>query len=302
MPVLEVKDIKKSYGQLEVLKGISFSMEQGEVLAVIGSSGGGKTTLLRCLTFLEKIDSGSIIIGGEEIISSKLETVKRGKDKGSQKLVAVYPRDEILRIKSLSTSLVFQDFNLFPHYNVLKNLTLAPMMINKASEAEANALAMKMLQKVGLSDKANYYPHQLSGGQKQRVAIARALCMSPQILCFDEPTSALDPELTVEVLKVIASLKQQGVTMLIVTHEINFAHDIADKAIFLDKGYIIEEGDAKELIDNPKTERAKEFLSKISNVSSTDGAIEDSSDEVKLETPKRGIKFLIEQFKKFLKK
>ncbi len=269
MAILEVDNIKKSFGDLEVLKGITFSMEKGEVLAVIGSSGGGKTTLLRCLTFLERSDSGRITIDGEEIVGEGEFVVKSKKKKGEtsepDKIVikSVYPNDGELRVKGLKMGLVFQDFNLFPEYSVLGNLTLAPILVQKKSKEEAVALAEEMLAKVGLGDKRDAYPYQLSGGQKQRVAIARALCMNPSILCFDEPTSALDPELTLEVLKVIASLKKQGVTMLIVTHEIEFAREVADTVIFLDKGVVLEHGDAKELIDNPKTERAREFLNKI---------------------------------------
>ncbi len=269
MAVLEVNNVKKSFGDLEVLKGITFSMEKGEVLAVIGSSGGGKTTLLRCLTFLERCDSGRIAIDGEEIVGEGEFIVKGKKKKGEEpepdKTVvrSVYPKDEDLRIKGLKMGLVFQDFNLFPHYSVLRNLTLAPMLVQKKSKEDATALAEEMLVKVGLGEKRDAYPYQLSGGQKQRVAIARALCMNPSILCFDEPTSALDPELTLEVLKVIADLKKQGVTMLIVTHEIEFAREVADTVIFLDKGVVLEYGDAKELIDRPKTERAREFLNKI---------------------------------------
>ncbi len=264
MPILEVINLKKRFGQLEVLRGVDLSMEKGEVLAVIGSSGGGKTTLLRCLTFLERCDSGRIIVGGDEIVSEAEFPVKtkKGEPAGTE-IRSVYPNDETLRIKGLKMGLVFQDFNLFPQYSVLGNLTLAPMLVQKKSRAEAEAIADEMLAKVGLSDKRAAYPYQLSGGQKQRVAIARALCMNPSILCFDEPTSALDPELTLEVLKVIASLKTQGVTMLIVTHEIDFAREVADTVVFLDKGLVLERGPAKELIDHPKTERAREFLNKI---------------------------------------
>ena len=300
--VLEVKDIKKSFDMLEVLKGISFDMKKGEVLSIIGSSGGGKTTLLRCLSFLEKIDSGSITINNEEIVLSTLQNVKikdvkslnrriknRYKEnrknnksikeakleskriveeykklpKFEVKMKANYPNEEELRIKALSMGLVFQDFNLFPHMSVIDNLSLAQTCVLNKTKQEADAFSLEMLDKVGLKDRAKYYPHQLSGGQKQRVAIARALCMEPSILCFDEPTSALDPELTQEVLNVIRKLKEQGVTMLIVTHEIAFARDISDKVIFLDGGIILEQGDAKSVIDNPQTDRAKAFLSKI---------------------------------------
>lgn len=273
MPILEVINLKKRFGQLEVLRGVDLSMEKGEVLAVIGSSGGGKTTLLRCLTFLERCDSGRIIVGGDEIVGEAEFPVKTKKcEPAGTEIRSVYPNDETLRIKGLKMGLVFQDFNLFPQYSVLGNLTLAPMLVQKKSRAEAEAIADEMLAKVGLSDKRSAYPYQLSGGQKQRVAIARALCMNPSILCFDEPTSALDPELTLEVLKVIASLKTQGVTMLIVTHEIDFAREVADTVVFLDKGLVLERGPAKELIDHPKTERAREFLNKIvSRAAANDG-------------------------------
>lgn len=273
MAVLEVVNLRKRFGNLEVLKGIDFSMEKGEVLAVIGSSGGGKTTLLRSLTFLERIEQGKIIVDGEEIVSEaefpvKAKKLKKGETapEARTEVRSVYPKDEELRIKGLKMGLVFQDFNLFPQYSVLGNLTLAPMLVQKKTKEEATVIAEEMLEKVGLIDKRDAYPYQLSGGQKQRVAIARALCMNPSILCFDEPTSALDPELTLEVLKVIASLKKQGVTMLIVTHEIEFARDVADTVIFLDKGLIIEKGNAKDVIDNPQTDRAKEFLHKISSI------------------------------------
>ena len=286
MAVLEVKNIHKSFGELEVLKGVDLSMEKGEVLAVIGSSGGGKTTLLRCLTFLERCDRGTITIDGDEIVGEKEFAVPKkktrgmGKNKAENTAAAVespsretrsfYPKEEELRVKGLKMGLVFQDFNLFPHMSVLANLTLAPMLVQKKSREQAERIADETLAKVGLSDKRAAYPNQLSGGQKQRVAIARALCLNPSILCFDEPTSALDPELTLEVLKVIASLKKQGVTMLIVTHEIEFAREVADTVVFLDKGVVLEKGNAKELIDAPKTERAREFLNKIGGKSVTE--------------------------------
>lgn len=278
MAILEVRNLHKSFGDLEVLKGIDFSMEKGEVLAIIGSSGGGKTTLLRCLTFLERADRGTITVEGETIVGEAQFPVKRNNKTdraaggGNTEAPApmweyrsVYPKDEALRVKGLKMGLVFQDFNLFPQYTVLRNLTLAPMLVQKTSKTEAIWDAEEILERVGLADKIHAYPHQLSGGQKQRVAIARALCMHPSILCFDEPTSALDPELTQEVLGVIASLKAQGVTMLIVTHEIGFAREVADTAVFLDGGVILEKGNAKDLIDRPQTDRAKEFLRKIEN-------------------------------------
>lgn len=250
MEVLNIQNLNKSFGDLHVLKGVSFTMRQGEVTAVIGSSGGGKTTLLRCITFLEKADSGSITIAGDEII----------KDVNG---VSVYPKEEDLRKRALKVGLVFQDYNLFPHKTVLQNCVMAPVTVLKADKRLAEENAKTILERVGLSDKLDAYPYQLSGGQKQRVAIARALCMNPSLLCFDEPTSALDPELTAEVLKVIRSLKEQGVTMLIVTHEINFAKEVADTAVFLEKGVILESGNAKELIENPQNDRTKEFLQRI---------------------------------------
>jgi len=250
MEILKVENINKTFDDLHVLKGVSFEMNKGEVVAIIGSSGGGKTTLLRCLTFLEKADCGSITIDGDNIVADV-----DGK--------SIYPNDEELRKRALKVGLVFQDFNLFPHLTVLQNCTLAPTSVLKIDKTQAEETAKQVLDQVGLTEKLNEYPCNLSGGQKQRVAIARALCMNPSLLCFDEPTSALDPELTVEVLKVIKDLKAHGVTMLIVTHEIEFAREVADTAIFLDNGVILEQGNAKELIDNPKNERTKEFLQRI---------------------------------------
>lgn len=274
MSILQVNNINKSFGNNHVLKNVSFSMERGEVYAIIGSSGGGKSTLLRCLTFLEKVDSGTIEIDDELIVSEKevkskvckVPVLKKFVNKigaGETKKVSVYPKDDVLRVKALKMGLVFQDFNLFPHLNVLDNLMLAPTLVSHSKKEEATEIAMSNLEKVGLADKAKAYPSEISGGQKQRAAIARALCMSPQILCFDEPTSALDPELTGEVLKVISGLRDTGVTMLIVTHEISFAREIADKVIFLDNGIILESGDAREVIDNPKKERTREFMQRI---------------------------------------
>ena len=254
MEILKVNDLNKSFGDLHVLKGISFSMKKGEVLAIIGSSGGGKTTLLRCLTFLETADRGEITVDGDKIVS---ETEENGKFK------CIYPDEENLRKRALKVGLVFQDYNLFPHKTAKENCSLAPINVLKTDKETADAKSVEILKRVGLEDKIDYYPYQLSGGQKQRVAIARALCMNPSLLCFDEPTSALDPELTAEVLKVIKQLKNEGVTMLIVTHEINFARDVADKVIFIDNGVILEEGDAKSVIDNPKNARTKEFLQSI---------------------------------------
>lgn len=345
MEILKISNLNKSFGELQVLKGVSLSMQKGEVVAIIGASGGGKTTLLRCITFLEKADSGTITVDGDEIVTESfdvksaekavkdektailkakkaatlaakalanaedsdkaklkaekavanakraeekademsakaikankvLEIVKNSENNADEILQrneltddffkSVYPKDEELRQRALKVGLVFQDYNLFPHKTVLQNCMLAPGCVLKEEKEITQEKAIKILNQVGLEDKIDSYPYQLSGGQKQRVAIARALCMNPSLLCFDEPTSALDPELTAEVLKVIRQLKDDGVTMLIVTHEINFAREVADTVIFLDNGDILEQGNAKELIDNPKNARTKEFLKRIS--------------------------------------
>ncbi|MDE6110379.1 MAG: amino acid ABC transporter ATP-binding protein [Eubacterium sp.] len=245
MAFLEVKNIKKSFGKTEVLKSIDFSIEKGEVLSIIGSSGSGKTTLLRCINFLEFAEEGTISINGETIYNG--ETDKKIKDKD-------------LRDKRLHFGLVFQSFNLFPQYNVLQNVMLAPSLMKMGSKEELKERAMQVIEKVGLTEKYQNYPCELSGGQQQRVAIARALMLNPDILCFDEPTSALDPELTGEVLKVIKSLKSEDSTMIVVTHEMNFARDVSDKVIFMDGGVIAEEGTPEEVFGNPKNQRTKEFL------------------------------------------
>lgn len=245
MAFLEVKNIKKSFGKTEVLKSIDFSIEKGEVLSIIGSSGSGKTTLLRCINFLEFAEEGTISINGETIYNG--ETDKKIKDKD-------------LRNKRLHFGLVFQSFNLFPQYNVLQNVMLAPSLMKMGSKEELKERAMQVIEKVGLTEKYKNYPCELSGGQQQRVAIARALMLNPDILCFDEPTSALDPELTGEVLKVIKSLKDEDSTMIVVTHEMNFARDVSDKVIFMDNGVIAEEGTPEEVFLNPKNQRTKEFL------------------------------------------
>ncbi len=245
MALLEVKNIKKSFGKTEVLKGIDFSIEKGKVLSIIGSSGSGKTTLLRCINFLEFAEEGTISINGETIYNG--ETDKRIKDKD-------------LRDKRLHFGLVFQSFNLFPQYNVLQNVMLAPSLMKMGSKDELRERALQVIEKVGLTAKYKNYPCELSGGQQQRVAIARALMLNPDILCFDEPTSALDPELTGEVLKVIKSLKNEDSTMIVVTHEMNFARDVSDKVIFMDDGVIAEEGTPEEVFLNPKNQRTKEFL------------------------------------------
>ncbi len=245
MALLEVKNIKKSFGKTEVLKGIDFSIEKGKVLSIIGSSGSGKTTLLRCINFLEFAEEGTISVNGETIYNG--ETDKRIKDKE-------------LRDKRLHFGLVFQSFNLFPQYNVLQNVMLAPSLMKMGSKDELRERALQVIEKVGLTEKYKNYPCELSGGQQQRVAIARALMLNPDILCFDEPTSALDPELTGEVLKVIKSLKNEDSTMIVVTHEMNFARDVSDKVIFMDDGVIAEEGTPEEVFLNPKNQRTKEFL------------------------------------------
>ncbi len=253
MALLEVKNIRKSFGKNEVLKGIDFSMEKGEVVSILGSSGSGKTTLLRCLNFLETPGEGSISVAGKEIFNAMDE--KKLSDKQT-------------RMNHLHFGLVFQSFNLFPQYTVMKNLTLACELLEKEKKAEGmskeqiHKRAEDLLAKVGLSEKADAYPCELSGGQQQRVAIARALMLNPEILCFDEPTSALDPELTGEVLKVIRGLKDKDTTMIIVTHELGFARGVSDRIIFMADGVIEEVGTPDEIFDNPKSEKTKAFLSK----------------------------------------
>ena len=248
MSILEVRNIKKSFDKTEVLKDISFSLEKGEVLSIIGSSGSGKTTLLRCLNFLETTDSGMIVVDDAVLFE------------GNKKL-----SEDKIRENRLNFGLVFQNFNLFPQYTVLENLTLAPTLLKKGDSKTIKEKAIEIIKKVGLEDKVDFYPCQLSGGQQQRVAIARALMLSPKILCFDEPTSALDPELTGEVLRVIRELRDGNTTMIIVTHEMNFAKNVSDKVIFMADGIIEEEGTPTELFENPKSERLKEFLSSSLN-------------------------------------
>ncbi|WP_296080567.1 amino acid ABC transporter ATP-binding protein, partial [uncultured Eubacterium sp.] len=232
MALLEVKGIKKSFGRTKVLKGIDFDLQKGEVLSIIGSSGSGKTTLLRCINFLEFADEGTISVNGEVIYDG----VKDKKIK-----------DRELKAKRMHFGLVFQDFNLFPQYSVLKNLTLAPSLLNLGSKEELENQAKNIIARVGLSDKIDFYPCQLSGGQKQRVAIARALMLNPDVLCFDEPTSALDPELTGEVLNVIKNLKDEGSTMIVVTHEMEFAKNVSDKIIFMADGVVEEMGTPQQI-------------------------------------------------------
>lgn len=248
MSILEVSNIKKSFGKTEVLKDISFTLEKGDVLSIIGSSGSGKTTLLRCLNFLEIADNGKIMVDGDVVFD--------GSDKS-------YLSEEKIRESRLNFGLVFQNFNLFPQYTVLENLTLAPTLLKKGDEESIKKNALELIKKVGLEEKVDFYPCQLSGGQQQRVAIARALALNPKILFFDEPTSALDPELTMEVLNVIKGLKDSGCTMVIVTHEMAFARDVSDKVIFMDGGVIVEQGSPEEVINNPKNERTKHFLNRF---------------------------------------
>ena len=257
MPVLEAHNIEKHFGSTRVLEDISFELERGQALAIIGSSGSGKTTLLRCLNFLETPNPGRILVTGETLFDAG--------DRATQ-------REGEIRRKRLHFGLVFQSFNLFPQYTALENVTLAGKLLarerpgfqsNKKDiydgiDREGRAL----LEQIGLADRAGHYPHQLSGGQQQRVAIARALALKPDILCFDEPTSALDPELTGEVLRVIRSLAEQKTTMVIVTHEMAFARDVADQVIFMDRGVIVEQGPARQVIERPREERTKQFLSR----------------------------------------
>lgn len=243
MALLEVKNIKKSFGKTKVLKGVDFTLEKGQVLVIIGSSGSGKTTLLRCLNFLETADEGEISVNDRQIFVAGTK----------------YSDDQI-RDNRLHFGLVFQNFNLFPQYNVLQNVTLAPTLLKKGTPEELDARGKELLNKVGLGEKLESYPHQLSGGQQQRVAIARALAMQPEILCFDEPTSALDPELTGEVLRVIRELKDEDRTMIVVTHEMEFARNVADVIIYMADGVIEEMGTPDEVFGNPKSEKTRNFL------------------------------------------
>ncbi len=249
MSILEVRNIEKHFGATQVLKDISFTLEEGQAISIIGSSGSGKTTLLRCLNFLEKPDSGTISVRGETLFDAD--------DPKTQ-------QESQIRQKRLHFGLVFQNFNLFPQYTALQNVTLARELLAKEHGGESREAiekaGLELLDQMGLADRAGHYPHQLSGGQQQRVAIARALALHPDILCFDEPTSALDPELTGEVLRVIRSLAEQKTTMIIVTHEMAFARDVADQVIFMDGGVIVEQGDARQVIDHPREERTRQFL------------------------------------------
>jgi len=245
MAALEVKNLKKSFGKTEVLKGISFTLEKGQVLAIIGSSGSGKTTLLRCLNFLETPDNGSITAEGKVLYDSS---------------DAATLSEEAVRQNRLHFGLVFQNFNLFPQYSVLENVTLAPTLLKKDTPENIDSTARALLNRVGLSEKLESYPYQLSGGQQQRVAIARALAMNPEVLCFDEPTSALDPELTGEVLRVIRGLKSGDNTMIVVTHEMEFARSVADVVIYMADGVIEEMGPPEQIFDDPQSEKTRSFL------------------------------------------
>lgn len=236
-----VNDLKKSYGDNEVLKSLDLEVKSGEVVCIIGPSGSGKSTFLRCLNQLEEINGGKVIINGQDITDSKVNINK-------------------IREK---VGMVFQNFNLFSHLTIKDNITLAPIQLNKMSKDEAETLALQLLTDVGLPDKLEAYPNSLSGGQKQRVAIARALAMNPEIILFDEPTSALDPEMVGEVLNVMKKLAEKGMTMVIVTHEMGFARDVADRVIFMDGGYIVEQGEPKAIFENTKEERTKQFLNKV---------------------------------------
>ncbi|GAB3061894.1 amino acid ABC transporter ATP-binding protein [Virgibacillus ainsalahensis] len=239
--MITVKDLHKNFGDHEVLKGIDCEIQQSEVVCVIGPSGSGKSTFLRCLNMLESITSGEVIVDGDSLTDPKTD----------------------INVVRTEVGMVFQQFNLFPHKSVIENIMLAPQKVRKISRDEARDRGMKLLEKVGLSDKADQYPQQLSGGQQQRVAIARALAMEPKMMLFDEPTSALDPELVGEVLEVMKQLADEGMTMFVVTHEMGFAREVGDRVLFMDDGMIVEEGDPDQLFTNPHSERTKEFLNKI---------------------------------------
>ena len=239
--MIEFRDVYKNFGKLEVLKGINLKIEKGEVVTLIGPSGSGKSTILRCMNLLERPTKGQVFIEGTEITAPKIDIQSIRKDIG----------------------MVFQHFNLFPHMTVMENMTYAPIKVNKMSKTDAEAKAMELLKQVGLTEKAQTYPGKLSGGQKQRIAIARALAMEPKIMLFDEPTSALDPEMVKEVLEVIKNLAHTGITMTLVTHEMGFAREVADRICFIDDGQILEDAPPDEFFANPKTERAKSFLEKV---------------------------------------
>ena len=253
MAMLEVKNLSKSFGSLNVLKDISFEVEKGQVVAIIGPSGSGKSTLLRCINQLEKADGGLINVCGVSMLAPD--------DKGN----CVYAPPKTLRDIRLKIGLVFQNFNLFPHMNVLRNITEAPVRVLKMSKKDAEQKGLELLEKMGLKEKSNAYPCELSGGQQQRVSIARSLALNPDILFFDEPTSALDPELTGEILKVIRELADENMTMVIVTHEMAFARDVANYVLFMDGGVIIEEGTPGDVFSNTSNERTKQFLQRFNN-------------------------------------
>ena len=239
--MISVKALRKSFDGVEVLRGIDYEIEKGDVLCIIGPSGSGKSTFLRCLNLLEKPDSGSVCLDGVELTDRKVN----------------------INAQRMKMGMVFQQFNLFPHMTVMENLCCAPMMLKKLSREDAEAKAMSLLERVGLADRANAYPGQLSGGQKQRIAIVRALCMEPEVMLFDEPTSALDPEMVGEVLDVMKELAHEGMTMIVVTHEMGFAREVGKRVVFMDEGIIMEENSPEELFNNPQCERLKSFLSKV---------------------------------------
>ncbi len=239
MSMIEIKGLHKSFGDHEVLKGIDQNVDEGEVLCIVGPSGSGKSTMLRCINRLEEPTSGEISIDGELVTEENVDAMRT------------------------KMGMVFQSFNLFPHKSVLENLTMGPVNVKKADKAESEEKALKLLERVGLAEKANEFPRNLSGGQQQRVAIARALAMDPEVMLFDEPTSALDPEMVGEVLDVMKSLAKDGMTMVVVTHEMGFAKEVADKVIFMDGGYIVEQGTPDEVLNHPQMDRTKEFLSKV---------------------------------------
>lgn len=241
MAKIEIKDLKKNFGSLEVLKKINFEVQEGEVVCIIGPSGSGKSTMLRCINALEEVTEGQIFVDGHEITAPKAD-------------LNLYRRD---------IGMVFQQFNLFPNMTVLKNITFAPTSLKIMSKEQAEETAMKLLKRVGMQEKANVYPEQLSGGQQQRVAIARALAMNPDVMLFDEPTSALDPEMVGEVLNVMKQLAKEGMTMVVVTHEMGFAREVADRVVFIDEGYIVEQGTPKDLFENPQNERTINFLNMV---------------------------------------
>lgn len=288
-PLLQVKNLHKSFGKLDVLKGITTDIHKGDVVAIIGPSGCGKSTFLRCLNLLENPNAGQILLENEYVFKNErvylkrqLKAMKQAQKKGkpfdkdafdalTEEYIALRKTEKEIEktvLKNINAhrqkiGMVFQQFNLFPHLTVLKNITLAPVKLKKMTEDEANKKAMALLKKIGLEDKANVYPSTLSGGQKQRIAIVRALAMDPDVMLFDEPTSALDPEMVGEVLKVMTELAQEGMTMIVVTHEMGFAKEVANRVIFMSEGVIKEENNPQDFFNNPQDERLKDFLSKV---------------------------------------